>query len=191
MHQNIILIFSILVLAACAPLDNTKTHLSEEEITAINATTPVGVQREVANSGVLKAIEEANAVCSKVIGDKEILSGKRSSRSLWISLGGLVSGSIIAPVLLSANAAANASWIAAFSSAGGAANVANQTIGDAGFSGAEDAKIINDISTKVKSKMDIALNETNTSKARYDAAIEAKNECIYYPRYVYTLTKAK
>lgn len=102
-----------------------------------------------------------------------------------------MSGSVVAPVLLSANAAANASWIAAFSSASGAANVANQTIGDAGFSGAQDVKIINDISDKVKSKMNIALNETNSSKVRYNAAIEAKNECIYYPRYVYTLTEPK
>ncbi|WP_223531246.1 hypothetical protein [Pseudomonas sp. GL-R-19] len=190
MHQNIILIFSILVLNACSS-GVPKTLLLPAEISAINATSPSDAENKTAELGVLKAIEDANAFCSKVIGDKEVLSGKRSSRSLWISLGGLVSGSIIAPVLLSANAAANASWIAAFSSAGGAANVANQTIGDAGFSGAEDVKIINDISTKVKTKMDIALNETNTSKARYEAAIEAKNECIYYPRYVYTLTNPK
>ncbi len=191
MDKNVFIFFSVFLLVACSGPTKPQGLLSQEEIDAIKVSSPNPDQKIVAGGGVIKAIEKANEICSKVIGDRDDLSNKRSSRSLWISLGGLVSGSIIAPVLLSANAAANAAWIAAFSSAGGAANVANQTIGDAGYSGAADAKIVNDISAKVNSKMSVALDETKSSEVRYRAAIEAGNECTYYPRYIYTLAEPK
>ncbi|WP_159987287.1 hypothetical protein [Pseudomonas sp. Irchel 3H3] len=163
------------------------TTLSDSQRAAVSQTQPGKADAVIAESVIQAAIEDANSVCSEVIGSKSLLVEKRSKKNLWISLGGLVAGSVVAPALVSANAAANAPWIAAFSGIGGAANMATRTIDDAGFSGASDAEIMNGISIKVKEQMVIAMMESNGPSARYKAAITAKAECLYYPRYVYKL----
>ncbi|NVZ75825.1 hypothetical protein HX859_13120 [Pseudomonas gingeri] len=163
------------------------TTLTQEQLLAVSDTKPSQTQNEIAEPVIRAAIDDANLTCSEVIGSRETLAEKRSKKSLWISLGGLIAGSVVAPALTSANAAANAPWIAAFSGAGGAANMASRAVDDAGFSGAADAQTVNSISEKVKEKMVIALQENSGPKARYEAAIAAKVECLYYPRYVYKL----
>lgn len=131
------------------------------------------------------AINDANQTCSDVIGSREQLAQERSRDTLTLSLIGLTAGSVIAPALTAANAAANAPWIAAFSGIGGASAVAVRQVDGAGMSGGADITIANNISTAVKAQMAIALDKTKDPADRYSAAIKAKTECLYYPRYVY------
>lgn len=131
------------------------------------------------------AINDANQTCSDVIGSREQLAQERSRDTLTLSLIGLTAGSVIAPALTAANAAANAPWIAAFSGVGGASAVAVRQVDGAGMSGGADITIANNISTAVKAQMAIALDKTKDPADRYSAAIKAKTECLYYPRYVY------
>ncbi|WP_131185987.1 hypothetical protein [Stutzerimonas kirkiae] len=134
------------------------------------------------NELIAGEIEETNRVCSDVIGNRERLAEKRSKDTLRISLLGLAAGSVIAPALTSANAAANAPWISAFSGLGGVSSLAVRQIDGAGYSGAADINVINGISTEVKKQMNIALNATNSGESRYAAVIAARNECLYFPR---------
>lgn len=183
MIKQLVFAFAFLILAGCS----ATSSLSEKQLSAVSKTQPGQSDNAVAASVIQAAIDDANLVCSEVIGSKSLLAEKRSKKSLWVSLGGLVAGAVVAPALISANAAANAPWIAIFSGLGGAANVATKTIDDAGFSGASDAETINNISARVKEKMIIAMKETNGPLERYEAAVAAKAECLYYPRYVYQL----
>lgn len=137
------------------------------------------------------AIDDANQTCSDVIGSREQLAQKRSRDTLALSLVGLTAGSVIAPALTAANAAANAPWIAAFSGIGGASAVAVRQVDGAGMSGGADITIANNISTAVKAQMAIALDRSKEPEDRYSAAIKAKTECLYYPRYVYRVEAAQ
>ncbi|ALI04425.1 hypothetical protein C1Y08_20805 [Pseudomonas sp. FW306-02-F02-AA] len=182
MIKKIILALAFFVFAGCGT-----SPLSEKQLLALSQTQTGRADNAIAEPVIQAAIDDANLVCSEVIGSRSTLAEKRSKKNLWISLGGLVAGAVVAPALISANAAANAPWIAAFSGMGGAANMATRTIDEAGFSGAADAQVMNSISASVKEKMIVAMIEPNGPKVRYEAAIAAKAECLYYPRYVYKL----
>ena len=184
MIKKTMLAMTYLALVACT---GTTANLNDKELAAISEARPGGVNSAIAESVIQAAIDDANAECSDVLGSKSRLAENRSRKSLWISLGGLVAGSVVTPALVSANAAANAPWIAAFSGMGGAANMATRSIDEAGFSGAADARIMNDLSSKVKEQMVIASTETFGPDVRYKAAKTAKMECLYYVRPVYAL----
>lgn len=140
---------------------------------------------------LMEEIAETNRVCSDVVGNRERLAEERSKKTLYLSLVGLAAGSIIAPALTSANAAANAPWISAFSGLGGASSLAVRQVDGAGFSGAADVTVINGIVEEVKKQMNIALNTTEPPSKRYSAAIAARNECLYFPRVQFVIVNDK
>tara|TARA_R110000796_G_scaffold54365_1_gene127183 strand:+ start:44207 stop:44842 length:636 start_codon:yes stop_codon:yes gene_type:complete len=164
-----------------------KTDAVQKGGTALTAARLSSEEESILAERLSQAQKEADDICSEVVGARSRLADKRAEKTLWISIGGLVAGSVIAPALTAANASGNAAWISAFSGAGGASALTARTIDNAGYSGAADARIANDISAKVKEQMAIGLNESNIYSARYAAFVQAKVECNYYQRPVYRL----
>ncbi|MBD9573805.1 hypothetical protein M2D07_028285 [Pseudomonas sp. BGr12] len=198
MRHCAVLLLSLALLEGCSTTDTLKTGFPEllqrrQQLMALAAGGDASAQKERVeveeklDAKIQSAIEDANQTCSEVIGSREQLAQKRSRDTLGISLIGLAAGSVIAPALTAANAAANAPWIAAFSGVGGASAVAVRQVDSAGMSGGADITIANNISAAVKTEMAIALNESTSPRERYSAAIKAKTECLYYPRYVYRI----
>lgn len=197
MKSYVVLLAAVVVISGCAsdtsnlvPLIAEQKKLNQKLSGGDNtaaAQEKAKVDKEL-NELIIKEIEETNRVCSDVIGNREKLAEKRSKDTLMISMLGLAAGAVIAPALTSANAAANAPWISAFSGLGGASSLAVRQIDGAGFSGAADVNVINGISREVKKQMNIALNSTKSGDERYTAVIAARNECLYFPRAAVVIT---
>lgn len=204
MKSNVVLLTALVAISGCASdVPNIAPLIAKQESIRIMLGGNIDsaekkeaqekkekVDKEL-NELITKEIEESNRVCSDVIGNRERLAEKRSKDTLRISMLGLAAGAVIAPALTSANAAANAPWISAFSGLGGASSLAVRQIDGAGYSGAADINVINGIAREVKKQMNIALNTTKPGDERYAAVIAARNECLYFPRAAFVIVDGK
>jgi hypothetical protein len=127
-----------------------------------------------------KAFTEVLQFCQTRLSGYEQDSKRQAKRAYWLSMSGLVAGSVIAPALTAANAAANAGWIGALSGWGGATNFAGQAYRSSGLSGTAIAQTRNDIIKNVGEQIRIASNGENSFEERKNALMQARAECIIY-----------
>jgi hypothetical protein len=118
--------------------------------------------------------------CQPILTKLEKDSAKGSNRSFWLSVVGLVSGSLISPTLAAGNAAKYAGAIAGFSSLGGATNLASESLKNNGLSGSSAANDRNEIITRIREKLAIVVDGNKEASERLNAITTAKAECTLY-----------
>lgn len=136
-------------------------------------------------------LTEVLAFCQPRLSGYEVESKKQAKRAYWLSMSGLLAGSVIGPALAAANASANSAWIAGLSGWGGATNFASQTLQTSGLSGATIADTRNTIIRNVGEQIKIATNGERTFEERKNALLQARAECILYQIAVPTVQSQK
>ncbi|WP_148650609.1 hypothetical protein [Lysobacter capsici] len=125
-------------------------------------------------------LTEVLEFCQPRLSGFELESKKQAKRAFWLSMSGLIAGSVIGPALAAANASANSAWIAGLSGWGGATNFAAQNLQTSGLSGATIADTRNTIIRNVGEQIKIATNGERTFEERKNALLQARAECILY-----------
>ncbi len=123
---------------------------------------------------------EVLSFCLPRLSGYEKASSDQAMRAYWLSMSGLVAGSVLAPGLAAANAAANAGSIAALSGWAGATNFAGQALKTSGLSGSTIAETRNSIIKNVRESIAIASDGNKNFEERRDALMKARSECIVY-----------
>lgn len=125
-------------------------------------------------------LEEVLNFCLPRLSGYEKASADQAKHAYWLSMSGLVAGSVLAPGLTAANATSNAASIAALSGWAGATNFAGQALKTSGLSGSAIAETRNGIIKNVREAISVAGDGSKTFEERRDALMKARSECIIY-----------
>lgn len=125
-------------------------------------------------------LSEVLSFCLPRLSGYEEKSVRQAKQAYWLSISGLVAGSIAVPALTAASAASNAAWIAGLGSWAGATNFASQNLKESGLSGAAVASTRNEIVKKVTNQIEIAADSSQTFENRRNALMKARASCIMY-----------
>ncbi|MGU3815345.1 hypothetical protein [Vibrio diabolicus] len=138
-------------------------------------------QLDAANQQLLEdKLSEVLSFCLPRLSGYEAKSEQQARQAYWLSMSGLVAGSIAVPALTAASAASNAAWIAGLGGWAGATNFASQNLKESGLSGAAVASTRNEIVNKVASQIEIAADSSQTFENRRNALMKARASCIMY-----------
>lgn len=118
--------------------------------------------------------------CLPRLSGYEKASAEQAKTAYWLSMSGLVAGSVLAPGLVAANATSNAASISALSGWAGATNFAGQALKTSGLSGSTVAETRNGIIKNVREAIAIASDGSKTFEERRNALMRARSECIVY-----------
>lgn len=170
-------------------VDSTAATTFLIEPAAENGRTTAAVK--AANQKTIETkLEEVLNFCLPRLSGYEKSSAKQARNSYWLSLSGLVAGTVIGPALTAANSAANAASIAAFSGWAGATNFAGQALKSSGLSGSSIAETRNGIIKNVREAIAVASDGTLTFDLRRGALMRARSECILYEIAIPSLPQA-
>jgi hypothetical protein len=118
--------------------------------------------------------------CKPILSNFENQSNDGAKKAFWLSVAGLISGSVIAPTLTAANASSNATAIAAFSSFGGATNSLTRNLESSGLGGSHAAQTRNGIIERIRKHLEDAFVDTGNLNDQLLAISLAKSECALY-----------
>lgn len=148
---------------------------------AIQTSGKTSAELNAENQKILEAkLEEVLNFCLPRLSGYEKDSADQAKNAYWLSMSGLVAGSVLAPALTAANAAANASSIAALSGWSGATNFAGQALKTSGLSGSTVAETRNGIIKNVRDAIAVASDGSKSFDDRSGALMKARSECILY-----------
>lgn len=125
-------------------------------------------------------LEEVLNFCLPRLSGYEKTSAEQAKKAYWLSISGLVAGSILVPGLTAASASGNAPAIAALGGWAGATNFASQALKSSGLSGSTIAETRNGIIQRVKDEIATASDGTKSFEERRNALMRARSECIIY-----------
>ncbi|WP_136484551.1 hypothetical protein [Vibrio sp. H11] len=185
MDSNIFKSFLLLSIAGCSTApqheigaDSSKSF-SITQITVDKNTTQA--QADQKNQDLLeKKLSEVLSFCLPRLSGYEAKSERQAKQAYWLSMSGLVAGSIAVPALTAASAASNAAWIAGLGGWAGATNFASQNLKESGLSGSAVASTRNEIVNKVTEQIEIAADGSQTFENRRNALMKARASCIMY-----------
>jgi len=135
---------------------------------------------EVDREKLEKALADVLQFCQPRLSGFEAASASQAKKAFWLSMSGLVAGSVIGPALTAANATANATWTSALSGWAGATNFAGQALKTSGLSGATIAETRNKIISNVSAQIAVAADGTKSFDERKDALMKARADCTLY-----------
>lgn len=118
--------------------------------------------------------------CRPILSGFEEKTEIGARNAFWLSMAGLVSGSIIAPALTTASPESNAVWISALSSFGGASNIMSKQLENAGMSGTHTAQERNEIINRIREQLEVVFSNTDNPEKQLIAMARAKSECGLY-----------
>jgi hypothetical protein len=125
-------------------------------------------------------LKEVLNFCLPRLSGYEKASAAQARNAYWLSMSGLIAGSVLGPALVAANAAANAGAIAALSGWAGATNFAGQALKSSGLSGSAIAETRNGIIKSVRDSIAIASDGSKAFEERRSALMKARADCIIY-----------
>ncbi|MBU0588061.1 MAG: hypothetical protein KJ852_10725 [Gammaproteobacteria bacterium] len=158
-----------------------KTAASTFTITKLQTTGKSTAELDQANQKLLEEkLEEVLNFCLPRLSGYEQASVDQAKNAYWLSMSGLIAGSVLGPALTAANATSNASSIAALSGWAGATNFAGQSLKTSGLSGSSIAETRNAIIKNVKDAVAIASDGSKSFEDRSGALMRARSECIIY-----------
>ncbi|MDP3013738.1 MAG: hypothetical protein Q8M92_05805 [Candidatus Subteraquimicrobiales bacterium] len=163
-------------------------------ITKIVDTTKTISQKQLDEDNQLlleRKMEEVLNFCLPVLSGYEKKSAVQARQAYWLSMSGLVAGSIAVPALAATSAAANAGWIAGLGGWAGATNFAGQNLRESGLSGSTIAETRNSIIRRVTDQIEIAIDGTNSFEERRNALMKARAACVMYEIAVPTISEQK
>jgi hypothetical protein len=133
-------------------------------------------------------LQDTLAFCQQRLSGYEIKSENQAKQAFWLSLSGLIAGTVVSPVLLAASASGNAAWAAGFGGWAGATNFASESLRTSGLSGTTIAQTRNDIVKSVGEQIKIAVDGNKTYDERANAIMLARANCILYEIAVPTIS---
>ncbi|MCV4283198.1 hypothetical protein [Pseudomonas capsici] len=125
-------------------------------------------------------LNEVLEFCLPRLSGYEKVSADQAKKAYWLSMSGLIAGSVLVPGLAAASASGNAAAIAGLGGWAGATNFAGQALKTSGLSGTTIAETRNRIIQKVNDSIRIASDGTKTFGERSDALMDARTACIMY-----------
>lgn len=163
--------------------DSTIGNESSKSFTLVESTdvNKTETEKQIENQkNIEKGLESVLTFCQPRLSGYESKTASQAKQAYWLSMSGLIAGSIISPALIAANASANAATIVAFSGWAGATNFAGQALATSGLSGSTIAKTRNDIITEVKLRIEEATDTNNDFNIRRNALLKARSACLIY-----------
>ncbi|KRI00176.1 hypothetical protein AO057_15310 [Curvibacter sp. PAE-UM] len=152
--------------------------MSISKTVADNKTTD---QQDRENQAIIEArLKEELDFCQPRLSGFERKSAEQAENAYWLSMSGLVAGTVLAPALTAANAAGNAAGIAALSGWAGATNFAGQSLKTSGLSGSAIAETRKEITKNIKDQIVIAFDGSKKFEERSAAIMKIRAECIVY-----------
>lgn len=126
------------------------------------------------------SLSEVLSFCLPRLSGYEAKSERQAKQAYWLSMSGLIAGSIAVPALTAASATSNAAWIAGLGGWAGATNFASQNLRESGLSGSTIASTRNNIVNKVTEQIEIAVDSNQSFENRRNALMRARASCIMY-----------
>lgn len=126
------------------------------------------------------SLKEVLEFCLPRLSGYEKVSAEQAKKAYWLSMSGLIAGSVLVPGLAAASASGNAAAIAGLGGWAGATNFAGQSLKTSGLSGSTIAETRNKIIQKVNDFVRIASDGSKTFGERRDALMDARTACIMY-----------
>lgn len=174
----------LVLLSGCAAAQFSKVSPSASlsfEINRIADVSKTALQLTEENQRLLETkLQEVLEFCQPRLSGYEVKSVKQARRAYWLSMSGLVAGSVVSPALIAASASGNAAWTAGFSGWAGATNFAGESLKSSGLSGTTIAETRNKIITSVRDQVSVAIDTTKSFEERRSALMKARSECILY-----------
>ena len=179
------IIAASLLLGACSSSPPTRTvDLAAAKTFSVSKVQDGGksaAQLADENNKLLESkLQEVLDFCLPRLSGFELASADQAKKAFWLSMSGLVAGSVVGPALTAANSTANATSIAALSGWAGATNFAGQALRSSGLSGSTIAETRNTIIKNVREGISIASDGSKTFEERRGALMKARSECIMY-----------
>lgn len=183
MKNAILFLVVTVMLVACAS-DKSRVDSSAAStfsLTKIQSTDKTAVELADANQKLIEAeLEKVLNFCLPRLSGYEKASANQADNAYWLSMSGLIAGTVLAPGLVAANATSNAASIAALSGWAGATNFAGQALKSSGLSGSTIAETRNGIVKSVKEAIAMASDGSKSFEERRGALMRARSECIMY-----------
>jgi hypothetical protein len=181
--KRIAIISTVFAIAGCASQPTNTTRNAAQAFTITKAQDTASQQIELETK-----LNEVLNFCQPRLSGYEIKAEKGATNAYWLSMSGLIAGSVIAPALAAGNAAANAAVIAAVSGWSGATNFASESLRTSGLSGSAVAQTRNTIITSVRNQIAIASDTSKDFDARRNALMMARADCVLYEIAVPTIS---
>ena len=181
--KRIALISTVFVIAGCAPLPKFTSSAPSQAFTIETPQDTASQQKELETK--LKVVLN---FCQPILSGYEKKAERGATYAYWLSMSGLIAGSVIAPALAAGNGAANAAAIAAVSGWSGATNFASENLRTSALSGSAVAKTRNEIITSVRNQIATAWDTKKDFDARRNALMVAFADCVLYEIAVPTIS---
>ena len=193
--KRAVIIFTVLLMGCAGP--STKmvvdsTAAKSFSITKIDDPGKSVVQLDAENQRLIESkLEEVLNFCLPRLSGYEKKSNDQATKAYWLSMTGLLAGSVGVPALTAANATANAGWIAGLGGWAGATNFAGQALKESGLSGSTIAQTRNNIIRRVTDQIEFASDGEKPFDDRRNALMKARAACIMYEIAVPTVPDQK
>jgi hypothetical protein len=178
------LLLTVFVAGCASPPQSTRLAASGFEIK--KDSTADDQRRELE-----KKLNEVLDFCQPRLSGYELKAEKQASNAYWLSMSGLIAGSVITPALAASSAGSHAVAIAAFSGWSGATNFASDSLRSSGLSGATVTETRNKIITSVRDQIVIAADTSKSFDDRSNALMKARADCVMYEIAVPTIPSSK
>jgi hypothetical protein len=170
-------VLALVFLSACSTT-NKQVSLSQDVAKSVSLIETQDAKADADN--IEKALRETLEFCAPILQGYEDKTESQAKRAYWLSISGLVAGSVLAPALVAGNAAANASSVAALSGWAGATNFASESLKSSGLSGTATAETRKGIIKNLTSAIEIATDNTKTFLERKTSILKARASCVIY-----------
>jgi len=118
--------------------------------------------------------------CNQALSTLGAKAERQELYSFWLSMSGLVAGSVLAPAAVAANAAAHRAFISAASGWAGATNLASQTLRTTGLAGDATATARNAIVSSLNAAIERATDTSKSFDERFAGIQKARAACISF-----------
>lgn len=184
MNTKLKLILLASTLCACSVPDSSLKKLQPPPTMNLMKTTDQGQTAAALADADRRKLEDALSdvltYCQPRLSGFERDSANKAKQAFWLSMSGLVAGSVLAPALTATSAASNAAWISALSGWAGATNFAGQTLKTSGLSGTTIAQTRNAIIADLRTQIEVATDGNKTFEERRNALMKARASCTVY-----------
>ena len=182
------------LITGCATTDGSHDRVAAPRSVELKQVPTIGKTPEQISDEESRVIEaklaEVLSYCKPILSGYERDAAKKAKHAFWLSMSGLIAGSVIGPALIAKSAAANAPWTSALSGWAGATNFAGQNLRTSGLSGTTVAQTRNDIIADLKSNIATATDGGNIFSVRRNALLKASASCTVYEIAVPTVADA-
>lgn len=185
MKRTVSAIVIIVLASGCAsPLQVQRAAVAapasiEAKAVVVAGKSPTEIAEEE-NRTIEAKLSEVLTYCKPILSGFEKDAATRSKHAFWLSMSGLIAGSVLGPALTAKSAAGNAAWTSALSGWAGATNFAGQNLKTSGLSGTTIAETRNKIIHDLNEHIATATDGGNLFSVRRASLMKASAACTVY-----------